>query len=102
VLKRILRIFINKYFITTLALLVWLFFFDSNNLLTRWRSKQKLNELKREKKFYEDEIRKDSVMTKNLQSDSLSLEKYAREKYLMKRDNEDLYLMIDSTEGQRR
>lgn len=99
--KKILRFFINKYFITTVVFLVWLVFFDSNNVLTNLRTRDKLNNLKKDKKFYLDEIRKDSIMAQKLLYDTLELEKYAREKYLMKKDNEDVYLVVDTTEDRR-
>jgi cell division protein DivIC len=63
---------------------------------------QKLDELNQEKKFYLDEIRADSTLTKQLMTDSAWLEKFAREKYLMKKDNEDLFLVVDTTADQRR
>ena len=95
--KKILRFFINKYFITTVVFLGWLVFFDSNNILTNMRTRDKLNDLKKDKKFYIDEVRKDSILIQQLLYDTLALEKYAREKYYMKKDNEDLYLVIDTT-----
>ena len=95
-MNKILRFFINKYFITTVLFVAWLIFFDSNNILTNMRTKDKLNELKKEKRFYIDEIKKDSVLIQKLLYDTLELEKYAREKYLMKKNNEDLYLLIDT------
>ena len=95
--KKILKFFINKYFITTVIFLVWLVFFDSNNILTNMRTRDKLNELRKNKKFYIDEVRKDSLAIQRLLYDTLALEKYAREKYLMKKDNEDVYLVIDTT-----
>lgn len=100
--KKILRFFINKYFITTVAFFVWLVFFDSNNVLTNLRTRDKLNDLKKDKKFYIDEVRKDSMLVQKLLYDTLELEKYAREKYLMKKDNEDVYLVIDTTVDPRR
>jgi len=95
-MNKILRFFINKYFITTVLFVAWLIFFDSNNILTNMRTKDKLNELMKEKRFYIDEIKKDSVLIQKLLYDTLELEKYAREKYLMKKNNEDLYLLIDT------
>jgi hypothetical protein len=100
--KKILRFFINKYLLTTVAFFVWLVFFDSNNVLTNLRTRDKLNDLKKDKKFYIDEVRKDSVLVQKLLYDTLELEKYAREKYLMKKDNEDVYLVIDTTVDPRR
>ena len=71
-------------------------FFDSNNFFTRSRLRDKLEELQQEKRFYLDEIQKDSALTMKLLNDSAELERFAREKYLMKKDNEDLFLVTDT------
>jgi hypothetical protein len=92
----IFRILINKFFLTTVAFVVWIVFFDSNNLLTRNRLQEKLDVLNLEKQFYLQEIRKDSILTHQLMTDSTQLEKFARERYLMKKDKEDLFLVIDT------
>ncbi|MCK9204966.1 MAG: septum formation initiator family protein [Bacteroidales bacterium] len=99
-LKKILSILLNKYLLTTAAFIVWLVFFDSNNLLIRNRLQNKLDGLNQEKQFYLNEIKKDSALNQGLINDSSAIEKFAREKYLMKKDNEDLYLVIDTTEDQ--
>ena len=98
VLKFIFRILINKFFLTTVAFVIWMVFFDSNNLLTRNRLQEKLDVLNVEKQFYLQEIRKDSILTSKLMTDSTQLEKFARERYLMKKEKEDLFLVIDTTE----
>ena len=95
--RRILKILLNKYFLTLVAFSVWLLFFDSNSIPNRMRLQKRLNDLKQEKKFYMDEIRKDSTLTRQLLEDTAALEKFAREKYHMKKDNEDLFLIIDTT-----
>ncbi|MEI7663217.1 MAG: septum formation initiator family protein [Bacteroidota bacterium] len=97
VLRLIFRILFNKYLLTTVAFVVWMVFFDSNNLLTRNKLQEKLDGLNIEKQFYLQEIKKDSTLTRQLMSDSAELEKYAREHYLMKKDKEDLFLVIDTT-----
>jgi len=98
VVKKIVIVLLNKYFITTVAFIVWLIFFDSNNLLIRNRLQEKLNGLNQEKHFYLEEIKKDSTLLHQLRNDSSALEQFAREKYLMKRDHETLFLVIDTTE----
>jgi hypothetical protein len=100
VLKFIFRVLINKYFLTTVAFVVWMVFFDSNNLLTRNHLQEKLDGLNLEKQFYLEEIRKDSTLTNQLMTDSTQLEKFARERYLMKKETEDLFLVIDTTVDQ--
>ena len=100
VLKFLFRILINKFFLTTVAFVVWMVFFDSNNLLTRNHLQEKLDGLNLEKQFYLEEIRKDSTLTNQLMTDSTQLEKFARERYLMKKEKEDLFLVIDTTVDQ--
>jgi cell division protein DivIC len=100
-LKKILNIVLNKYLITTVAFIVWLVFFDSNNVMMQQDLKAKLQELQVEKKFYLDEIRRDSILTRQLQTDTAALEKFAREKYLMKKDGEDIFLVIDTAGGKK-
>jgi cell division protein DivIC len=97
--RKTLKVILNKYTITFVAFVVWMVFFDSDNMLTRRYYRYKLNELRQEKRFYLNEISKDSTLTQKLLTDSLALEKYAREKYLMKRDKEDVYIVADTTAG---
>ena len=99
-LRPIISVLINKYFLTTVAFVIWMVFFDSNNLLTRNKLQAKLDSLYDAKQYYMQEIRKDSALSKGLSADSDQLEKFARERYLMKRDNEDLFLVIDTTGDQ--
>jgi len=97
VLRFIFRILINKFFLTTVAFVAWMVFFDSNNLLTRNRLQEKLDGLNLEKQFYLQEIKKDSILTNQIMNDTTQLEKFARERYLMKKEKEDLFLVIDTT-----
>ncbi len=97
ILRFIFRILINKFFLTTVAFIVWMIFFDSNNLIRRNQLQEKLDVLNLEKQFYLQEIRKDSMLTHQIMTDSTQLEKFARERYLMKKENEDLFLVIDTT-----
>ena len=96
-LKKILKILFNKYTITLLLFGVWMVFFDNSSLLNRMKYKEKLNTLKQEKRAFLDEIKNDSILTEKLLSDTLEMEKFARENYLMKKDKEDVFLMIDTT-----
>lgn len=93
--KKIIRIAKNKFFIATLAFVVYLTFFDSHSLIYQYQLKSSLNTLKHEKEFYLSEIRQDRKMTEILTNDTAALEKFAREKYLMKRNNEDIFLIIE-------
>lgn len=96
--RKILKIIRNKYFITLLLFAVWMIFFDNTNIQEQFRMSGQLNELEKEKDFYLEEIEKNRKAAEELTADTVKLEKFAREKYLMKRDNEDVYLMIREEE----
>lgn len=96
-LKKIFKIVVNKYTITLLLFGVWMVFFDNSSVLNRMKYKEKLNTLKQEKRVYLDEIKNDSILTEKLLSDTLEMERFARENYLMKKDKEDVFLVIDTT-----
>ncbi|MCX6247917.1 MAG: hypothetical protein NTW10_09300 [Bacteroidetes bacterium] len=101
VFKKAFRILVNKYTITILAFAVWMVFFDSSSILNRMRYHEKLNGLKQEKHFFLEEIKKDSLLSQKLISDSSEIEKFARENYLMKKEKEDVFLVIDTTVDRR-
>lgn len=89
----------NKYAITLTLFLGWIVFFDKNSLVNQYKDRQVLFELKKEKRYYQDEILNTRRQLNELLSDSRSLEKFAREHYLMKKDNEDIWLVIDKSEN---
>jgi cell division protein DivIC len=88
-----MKILTNKYLIATVLFLVFLVFFDDRDLVSNYRHTRQLKALKQSKQYYEDEITKTRQELKQLRTDAALLEKYAREKYLMKRDNEDIFLV---------
>ena len=67
-------------------------FFDSNSLIIHNELNNDINELDDQKSYYEKEIAKDNIELQLIQSDS-GLEKYAREKLFMKKDNEEIFLI---------
>ena len=77
-----------------MALFVWIFVFDRNNLLSQIQLAKKLHQLQRDKKYYKDQIILDEKNTQELLTNPENLEKYARENYLMKRDSEEIFLII--------
>lgn len=90
----LLRIIKNKYFLTTIAILVWVLFFDKNDLFTQRDMVQKLRKLQKEKDYYTAEIENNKRELNELETNKKSLEKFAREKYLMKKDNEDVFVFV--------
>jgi len=91
----LLRILKNKYFLTSLAIIAWLLFFDKNDVFTQWELVQKCKKLEKERDYYISEIQSNKVWLKELQTNKKSLETFAREKYLMKRDNEDVFVFVN-------
>lgn len=84
----------NKFFLVTVGLIVWLLFFDKNDLFTQMDLIQKRNKLKAERDYYIEEIKKNKQALLELETNKKSLEIFAREKYLMKKDNEDVYVIV--------
>ena len=84
----------NKYLLTSVAFLVLMIFIDRNNLISQYKLRKELNGLRKELQFYRDQARMDSIELSRLLGDSLQLEKLGREKYMMKRDSEDIYIIV--------
>jgi cell division protein FtsB len=89
-----LQIIKNKYFLTVIGLLVWLVFFDKNDVFTQFELIQKCKKLEKEKNYYLSEIENNVANLSDLQNNKNSLETFSREKYLMKKENEDIYIFV--------
>lgn len=98
IIDRLPKFLKNKYFYTVLAFFVWMLFFDTNNFVYQYKLSSELNDLINEKEYYLSEIEINNSATKELLTNSTTLEKFAREKYLMKRDNEDIFLIVEDKE----
>ncbi len=72
-----------------------MFFFDENSIPTRLEYDRKIHNLKREISFYKKEIEDTKLKTTELQTNDLNLEKFAREQYLMKKADEDIFIIED-------
>lgn len=81
-----------------LFFVIWLLFFDSNDLFTQSRLSKKKKDLEESKEFYEDKILEVKNDREALVTDDEALEKLAREKYLMKKDSEDVYIIVEETD----
>lgn len=90
--KKWFRIISNKYVLITLVFLVWMFFFDSNSFLTHRELDKEIEGLKDNSEFYQNEIDHDKSFIKKME-DSDEMEKFAREKYYLKRENEDIFII---------
>lgn len=88
----------NKYLLTGVGFTVWILFFDNRDFVTsHFRERGELQKLEESKKYYEQQIAATRQELEQLKSNPAVLEKYAREKYLMKRDNEDLFVIPDES-----
>lgn len=84
----------NKYFLTTIGIIVWLLFFDKNDVFSQMELMGKLKKLRADKTYYLAEIKNNRDAIEDLKTNKKSLERFAREKYLMKKDNEDVYVIV--------
>jgi cell division protein DivIC len=91
--KKLLPYLKNKFILTLVVFFVWILFFDQNNLVDRHISLRRIRQLERDKHYFKESIKQDSTRMKELRTDNDNLEKFAREQYLMKRDNEDIYII---------
>lgn len=96
--QRTFPILRNKFILTILIFGIWIILFDQNNLIDRHSNVKKLNELKQEKEYFKKKIQEDQERMEELIADKESLEKFAREQYLMKKDNEDIFIIIEKEE----
>ena len=82
----------NSYVIIIIIFVVWMIFFDSNSILVHNELNNDINDLNNQKEYYKNEIEKDNIELNQIKTDS-GLEKYAREKLFMKRDNEEIFII---------
>ena len=85
----------NKYLIAVLIFLVWLLIFDNNSLIDRIKYLNTLHQMEAEKQYYLERIEEDSRRLNELKTDRDNLEKFAREQYFMKKENEDVFVIIE-------
>jgi len=83
----------NKYLISTVFFIAWMVFIDRNDLPTQWKRVKELKSLQQSERNMENQINNTKKELGLLKTSPFTLEKYAREKYMMKRDNEDLYII---------
>lgn len=84
----------NIYFIAILAFVVWICFLDRYNLIAQYELSAEQRKMETQKSFYLTEIEKNQQEKEDLLSDQEKREKFAREKYYMKKDSEDLYIIV--------
>jgi len=94
-LKKLAKIFRNRYISATLLFIVWIVFFDQTSLIYDFRLTRKEHQMKAQEGYYKKQTQAATEQLKELQTDPANLEKFAREKYFMKKSNEDVYIFVD-------
>lgn len=84
--------------LASLAFIIWMLFFDRHDVATQYEYYSQLKGLKREKAFYTREIERVNKAIHDLNVDPQALERIARERYMMKRENEDVFVILEQTE----
>ncbi|WP_162341828.1 FtsB family cell division protein [Cyclobacterium salsum] len=85
----------NFYFVFTVLFIVWMVLIDSNDIISHFKLRSKLSDLKDQKAYYQERKEKIQAEREALLSNYELLEKFARERYLMKRKTEDLYVIVE-------
>lgn len=83
----------NKYVLTLAIFILWMFLFDSSNWIDVLREYRKINKFEKEKEYYLKKIENDRNRLNELRTNNENLEKFAREQYLMKKPNEDIFII---------
>ncbi|ANQ49763.1 septum formation initiator family protein [Flammeovirga sp. MY04] len=90
------KYFKNFYILTGVVFLVWMIFFDNDNFFKRHAQKNKEQDLKNQELYYKDEIVELESKMRELKSNNEALEKFAREKYLLHKKGEDVYVIKET------
>jgi cell division protein DivIC len=85
----------NKYILTMIGFTVWMLFFDKNDFISQFERFQKLNELQSNTSYYNQKIGAAKTELEHRKNDPSAYERIAREKYYMKKDNEDIFLFSE-------
>ena len=93
--NKIPKLLKNKYTITLLFFSFWILLIDDYNLIKQYRLQKNIKTLKEQKNYYLNEIEKDSTELHHLKNNIEEQEKFARERFLMKKKNEDVFIIRD-------
>lgn len=83
----------NKYLLTLTCFVVWMLFFDRNDFFSQMERRRNLQEIESSKEYFANKIAESKKFSNDIQTNAAAVEKFAREKYLMKRENEDLFIV---------
>ena len=100
-MSKLKSIFGNKYLVTGIAFAIWMLFFDRNDITLQLKRVHELNKLQKSEKLMDKQIADTKQELDLLKTNPQTLEKYAREKYMMKKDNEDLFIITSDSSSTR-
>lgn len=92
---KILKVLTNKYLIAFAAFVVWIVFFDDNNMIHHQQNLKELAQLEEQVNFYKQKIKADKQKLYELQTNDANLAKFAREQFLMKKADEDIFVIVE-------
>ncbi|MEN9599885.1 MAG: hypothetical protein RL596_2204 [Bacteroidota bacterium] len=95
-MKKFVSILLNKYVLVLIFFVVWMLFFDQRDFFQQKERRAELHKLEQKKAYYQQEIQKTKKELGDLQNSPAAVEKFARERYLMKKDGEDIFVVDDS------
>ena len=98
-LKFLKKWILNKYFVTVLAFLVWMVFFDSTSFLVINDLNREINKYEDQLSYYKQEYEKNDQFYKKLMNNKDEKEKFARENYFMKKPNEEIFILVADSSG---
>lgn len=92
----------NRYLLTVIVFFIWVLLFDNNNLIDRYHDMATLRQLESDREYFRGRIEEDRRKLNELRTDNENLEKFAREQYLMKKDDEDIFIIVTEKEERER
>lgn len=87
------RIFLNKYLIVLILFAVWMIFFDQNSYFIHKELDKEYRELSKQKDYYENKLTEETIQIKKMKTDPDAVEKVAREKHFLKKEDEDVFII---------
>lgn len=92
--RNLFQRFANKYTIVGLLFVIWIALFDKYSFIDQLQLRSKISQMEKEKKYYQKKIEEDKRKKDELLGSRDNLEKFAREQYLMKKENEDIFIIV--------
>ncbi len=100
-INKVPPIFRNKYILTILIFFIWILLLDSNNLISRFQDMNELHRLRKDREYLQNKVEVDKKKINELKTDNHNLEKFGREQYLMKKPDEDLFIVLTPSEDRK-